>query len=84
MVPPEAAWWTSYISTPGLPSGSLLQLLPRLAVLQSTEALGSEKASPYLRRLAAVALGHRAHREGGLRRAITGHTQLLHQPAGRR
>ena len=20
----EAAWWTSYISTPGLPSGSLL------------------------------------------------------------
>jgi NADPH:quinone reductase-like Zn-dependent oxidoreductase len=68
----EAAWWTSYISTPGLPSVPLLQLLakvlPRLAVLQGPEGLGSEKASPYLRCLAAVALGHRSHREGGPRR----------------
>src|SRR5215208_6198712 len=73
-------------SKPGLSSGPLLQLLPkllpRLAVLQTRVGLGSEKASPYLRRLAAVALGHRAHREGGLRRAIPGTTQLLHQPRG--
>src|SRR5215203_1915002 len=73
-------------SKAGLPSGPLLQLLPkllpRLAVLQATGGLRSEKASPYLRRLAPIALGHRAHREGGLRRAITGHTQVLHQPGG--